>query len=100
MVGFHRVKWLNLAVCDRAHIAHDVELALGIVYFTAEQRDARTILFGLIQQFKRVASRARAAAEHADHELRIEGDEFFECPRAVVGIFQEFWPVALQYARN
>ena len=48
-----------------------------------------------MQQFERVAGRARAAAQDADHQRRIEAGEFLQCFRAVERDLQEQRPVGL-----
>ena len=68
------------------------QLALGVVDFAAEQGCPSAVLLRFGDQLERVVGRAGAAAQDADDQVRIVGDQLLHRPRAVVDDLQKDRP--------
>src|SRR5208282_3681954 len=80
---------------DGAHQTHDVERRFGEIDLAPEQRDPRAVLLRLTDELETVAGGARAAAQDADDQARIERGQLFEGSRPIVGDLEEFRPLRL-----
>src|SRR5262245_3448943 len=54
------------------------ELILGVVDFAPEECDPSSIFLGVGEELERVPRRTGRAAEDADHEMRVEPDQFLQ----------------------
>ena len=62
---------INIAIGDKAQHLDERELVLGVVNLATEERHARAVFLRVVDEPEGVVSRARAATEDADHEVRI-----------------------------
>ena len=83
------------AVRDGAHETHHVKRGFGQVDLAAEQRDARPVLLRLMKELETIARRARAAAQDADHQIRVERRQLLQGFWPVIGDLEESRPLRL-----
>ena len=92
MIRLHRLGRLDHPFDDQPQELHKRELILGVVDLSTEKRDPRPIFLGVMQELESVESRPRRAAKNADDHVRVEADEFFHRPRAVVNDLEKVGP--------
>ena len=88
----------HLAVGDEPQHFDESELVLGVVDLAAEERHSRTVFLRVVDEAEGVVSRARAAAEDADDEVRVVLCELLHRLRTVIDDLEEDRPSRLRHA--
>ncbi len=89
MIGAHRLFGREFAVRDQPQHFDEGQLMLGVVDLAAKQRDPGAVFLRLVDQLEGVVSRPGAAAEDADHQVRVVLGQLLHRARAVINNLQK-----------
>src|SRR5580704_18966999 len=92
VISPNRLDRRDFAIDDEPQKLDERQLALGLVNLATKEGRAAAVFANVVNQLERVERGAGRPAQHADDQVRIVVDEFFECPRAVVNHLEKQGP--------
>ena len=92
VIGLYRFNGSYFAIGNSPEKLDKNQRLLGKIDLPSEQRRARSMLLGIMEELEGITGRSCASTHNAHDDARIISDEFFQCRRSVVGDFQEKRP--------